>query len=415
MYRSFSLIKKIYYVRTSGSREELKAARTIAKECEKFGVKARIEAFPVDDFRIRKQQLRFIDPEIKVDFKGVGMSGNTPVKGVEADFVYLTSKEDAEISDITGKICMFASKMIDNKTFKVLAQKKPAALILCTGDVYKDAEQVDIDPYKYRERHYKLGKIPAVCIRMKDAEMILRKMPKRAYINLQQEESKTDSHNVVAEIKGTRKPEEIIVYTAHYDSVSYSKGAYDNATGSACILELLAYYSKHAPDRTLRFVWCGSEEEGLLGAKAYVKKHKKDLDKILFNINVDMVGVTLGKDIAVATANESLVHYLQYYAKQQGFALEARQGVYSSDSTPFADNGIPAVSFARISPKGGAQIHSRADVMDYLSEANYYRTCRFIEKFSDTMVNAVAFPVEREIPEKMKEELDYYNFRKERK
>ena len=415
MYNSFSLIRKIYYERTSGSKNELKAAKAIVSECSKFKVKAKLESFPVDAYKIKKAQLKFYDPDITVDFVGVGMSGNTASKGVKADFVYLTSSADAQIKDIRGKICLITAKMVDNKTYKILAKKKPAALILCTGDVYLDDKDVDLDPYKYRERHYKLGKIPAVCIRMKDAEMIIRKMPKKAYINLQQEESKVDSHNVVAEIKGTDKADEIVVYTAHYDSVSYSKGAYDNATGSACILELLAYFSKHQPRRTVRFVWCGSEEEGLLGSKNYIKKHSKELDKIVFNINVDMVGVTLGKDIAVATANESLVKYLEYLSKIEGFGLEARQGVYSSDSTPFADNGIPAISFARVSPRGGAQIHSRKDVIDYLSEDNYYQTCEFIEKFSDNLVNAEMFPVEREIPEKMKEELDYYNLRKERK
>ncbi|MBQ2509202.1 MAG: Zn-dependent exopeptidase M28, partial [Erysipelotrichaceae bacterium] len=285
----------------------------------------------------------------------------------------------------------------------------------CTGDVYMNAEDVDLDPYKFRQRHYSLAKIPAVCIRMKDAEEIIRKAPKKAYVNLQQEEDKTDSHNVIAEIKGTEKPDEIIVFSAHYDSVSFSNGSYDNATGSACILELLGYFSEHRPKRTLRFVWCGSEEEGLLGSKAYLKRHKKDIERIILNVNVDMVGVTLGKDIAVVTANESLVSYLRYDSLMKGFPLEVRQGVYSSDSTPFADNGIPSLSFARIAPKGGAQIHSRRDVMDHLSEENYYRTCGYIESFADQMANCAVFPVEREIPDKMKEELDYYNLRKERK
>lgn len=415
MYNSFSLIKKIYYERTSGSPNELKAAKTIVQECKKFGVTAKLESFPVDAYKIKKAELKFYDPDISVDFVGVGMSGNTPTKGIKADFIYISSPEDAQISDIKGKICLIPAKMVDNKTYKILVSKKAAALILCTGDVYLEDKDVDLDPYKYRSRHYEHGKIPAVCIRMKDAEMILRKMPKKAYVNLQQEESKVDSHNVVAQIKGSKYPEEIIVFSAHYDSIRYSKGAYDNASGSACILEMLGYYSKHQPLRTLRFVWCGSEEEGLLGSKAYLKKHKKDIDSILFDINVDMVGVTIGKDIAVATAEEALVNYLKYYSKQVGFPLEVRQGVYSSDSTPFADNGIPAMSFARASKPGGAQIHSRRDVIDYLSEDNYYRTCEFIESFSSNLINSVCFMVDRNIPDKMKEELDYYNFRKERK
>ena len=92
--------------------------------------------------------------------------------------------------------------------------------------------------------------------------------------------------------------------------------------------------------------------------------------------------------------------------------MEVRQGVYSSDSTPFADAGVPALSFARLPAKGGAVIHSNKDVMDHLSPENYYRSCSFIETFSDHMIDSVCFPVPREIPDKVKEDLDYYNLRK---
>ena len=415
MFNSFDLIRKIYYERTSGSKNELKAAKTILEECKKLKVKAKLEPFEVDAYEIKKVELKFIKPNIKVPFVGVGMSGNTPKNGVEAELVYISSYEDAIIQDIKGKIVIFTNKMVDNKTYKVFAKKKPAGIILCTGDVYLDSNEVDLDPYKFRQRHYKLAKIPAVCIRMKDAEKILEKMPKKAYINLQQKEYKVKSHNVVAEIKGKRKPEEIISYTAHYDTVPYSKGAYDNATGSAAILELLHHYTINKPDRTLRFIWCGSEEEGLLGSRYHCDSHPKDIEKMVFNLNVDMVGVTLGKDIAVATAEEELVSYIKYLSKQEGFPIEVKQGVYSSDSTPFADKGVPAISFARISNRGGATIHSRKDVIERLSEANYYKTMDFMKLFSDNLVYSKVFPVNREIPEKMKEELDYYNFRKERK
>ena len=415
MYNSFDLIKKIYYERTSGSKNELKAAKAIVEECKKLGLKATLESFDVDAYEIKKCELSFKNPSYKVPFVGVGMSGNTPKQGIEKELVYVSGYEEALVKDVKDKIVIYHNKMVDNKTYKVLTKKKVAGLILCTGDVYLDSKEVDLDPYKFRQRHLKLGKIPSVCIRMADAEKILENMPKKAYINLQQKESKVKSHNVVCEIKGKKIKDEIITFSAHYDSVSYSKGAYDNASGSACILELLAYFNQHKPDRTLRFIWCGSEEEGLLGSRDYVEKHKKDLDKIVFNINVDMVGATLGKDIAVATSEQSLIHYLQYLSKVEGFALEAKQGVYSSDSTPFADKGIPAISFARISNRGGASIHSRKDVIERLSKDNYYKTCEFIEKFADNLVNSVVFPVERSIPDKMKEELDYYNFRKERK
>ena len=63
---------------------------------------------------------------------------------------------------------------------------------------------------------------------------------------------------------------------------------------------------------------------------------------------------------------------------------------------------------------GGAEIHSRKDVLNFLDEENYYKTCKFIEVFAQRVVNAVQVPVKRIIPDNMKEELDFYNLRKER-
>ena len=127
-----------------------------------------------------------------------------------------------------------------------------------------------------------------------------------------------------------------------------------------------------------------------------------------------MIGVTIGFDIACCTSNNSLVNYINYLGCEKGFAIKARQGVYSSDSTPFADNGVPALSFARIAPQGGAVIHSRKDVIDYLEEDNYYKSCDFIAEFAERMSSAVVFPVEGDIPGNMKEEIEYYFGRKER-
>ena len=131
----------------------------------------------------------------------------------------------------------------------------------------------------------------------------------------------------------------------------------------------------------------------------------------MLNINIDMVGVTLGNDIACCTSEEALVNYLKYFSKITGFGLKAWQGVYSSDSTPFADKGVPSLSFCRAATRGGAVIHSKKDVMDFLSEDNYYRTCDFISKWSETLINSVSFPVEHKIPDNMKEEIEKYNNR----
>ena len=281
-YQSFDLLNKLYFVRTGGSAEELKAAEILKAECESLGVEAHLESFKVDGYKVEKASIKFLDPDMEIECAGVGMSSSTATTGLTGDFAYITNEVDAEIQDIEGKICLVHTKLVGQKLYKKLVEKKVAGLVLCTGSVYDDADKVDLDPYMYRERHYNVGKIPAVCIRMKDAEQILRARPKKAHMVLIQEELKNDSHNVVATIPGNKYQDQVIVFTAHFDSVSYSKGAYDNATGSTGIMQLLAYFKEHAPERTLKFVWCGSEEMGLLGSKAYCLRMKNSPSILAF-------------------------------------------------------------------------------------------------------------------------------------
>jgi carboxypeptidase Q len=91
-------------------------------------------------------------------------------------------------------------------------------------------------------------------------------------------------HNVIAEIKGTEFPDEIVVLGGHLDSWNSpgSQGANDNGTGSSSTLEAARLIMKSGvkPKRTIRFILFSGEEEGLLGSAEYVKQHANELDKI---------------------------------------------------------------------------------------------------------------------------------------
>lgn len=411
-YDSFEFLKKIAYERTGGSEAELKTANLIITECHKYQVEAHLEEFLVDGYEVKKAILETIDGNY--DVTGVGMSGSTPIEGIVGELVVIESDEKlSHIPSLEGKIVYVPTRMMV-KTYKLLCEKKAAGFICTSGSLYDDIQHSDLEKMMLRERHYQYGKIPGVCIRMKDAQRLLLSSPKEVKITLQQDEFKLTSHNVIASIPGTRLKNEIICFTAHYDSVAFSTGAYDNGTGTTTLIEALAYFSKHRPARTLKFIWCGSEEMGLLGSKDYTEAHKKELIEYKLCINVDMTGVVIGKDIACCTSEMALVNYINYLGYEYGFPILAKQGVYSSDSTSFADQGVPAISFARIAPRGGAEIHSRKDVLDFLDQENYYKTAEFLIHFAEHMIESVYFPVGSDIPEEMKKELDIYLGRKER-
>ena len=95
-----------------------------------------------------------------------------------------------------------------------------------------------------------------------------------------------------------------------------------------------------------------------------------------------------------------------------GFGISVKQDVYSSDSTPFADKGVPALSFARIAPQNTATIHNSYDTMAVMKGEHMEQDIAFIAAFTSRMACAAKCPVGREIPETVKEKLDIYLTRK---
>jgi Zn-dependent M28 family amino/carboxypeptidase len=183
-------------------------------------------------------------------------------------------------------------------------------------------------------------------------------------------------------------------------------------SGSIGLLAIAEYFASRPHRCSLRFIWCGNEERGLLGAKAYCAAHEEELKNVVMNINLDMIGCIMGKFIACCTSEDKLVHYLQYLSMEKGRGIKAYQDVYSSDSTPFADKGVPAVSFARIAPPNTATIHNRYDTLAVMKAEHLLEDVEFILSFADRMANAARCPVAKEMPQNMKDKLDIYLLRK---
>lgn len=130
-------------------------------------------------------------------------------------------------------------------------------------------------------------------------------------------------------------------------------------------------------------------------------------------INVDVGGPVLGYDVAAVMAGEDLLHFTDYLFKIKGLPATVKQRIYSSDSIPFADNGIPAINFSRDGAQGASFIHNRFDTMAFLSAQALGKTLALVAEFADTVINAEVFPVERKIPDNIREDVDNYLYKKE--
>lgn len=409
--RAFDLLKRMSFERIAGSKEEYACAKILEEECKKAGIDVTIEEFEIDAPIIEKAVLKISKPfEMEFNCIGIGKSGSTLDEGIYAEVVYVENVMDANLLDVKGKIALVTGVEVDAR--KRLIEYGAVGYILIHGSLFDSEEMIsEIRTRNIRKKEDDVN-LPGVVMHIVDAQKLLRLKPTEVCMILKQDENhKETSHNVIATIPGTKKPDEIITFSAHYDSVIYSSGAWDNATGSVTIMELMHYFNENKPDRTLKFIWCGSEEIGLIGSYSYCVSHIDELKNVLFNINVDMTGTLLGYDIAVCSCEEAVSEYINFLGKLEGFAIKSRVDMYSSDSSSFAVHNIPAVTFARISPRGGAEIHSRHDVLDHLDSDKFIDTVNFMAKFSKNLVNSKVFPVSKNLPKELNEKLDGYKKR----
>lgn len=390
------------YIRVGGRPEEKKAAEYLRQQVVEFGLEAALEPFDVPLGDIEEAML-LVDG-VSIPCKGYMCAGSSTV---EAPFYYLRTNDAWSLRQCKGKIVLIDG-YLGYWIYQDLLENGAVGFVTYDGHVnYADR---DIDARELRS-YVSNGKIiPGVNINVKDAVSLIEKGVKSAKIVLKQKEYMGTSQNVVLDMPG--EVDEYIVFTAHYDSTPLSQGAYDNMSGSIGLLGIAEHFAKNPHRYGLRFVWCGCEERGLLGSKAYCTAHEEELSKIVLNINLDMIGCIMGKFIACATAEEKLVNYIEYFAAEMGHEIKVSQDVYSSDSTPFADRGIPAISFARTSPNNTATIHNSYDTMKLMNGAQMAEDIDFLIAFTSRMANAKLCPVKREMPDNMKEKLDTYLFRK---
>lgn len=390
-----------------GTEKELQVAEYLKAECEELGVKAHIEGFRVAMADMEEAHV-YADGE-EITCQGVLNCGSGTVEG---ELYYMPGTDPVSIAGAKDKVVLVAGAGVTHFVYQDLMKAGAKAILFQYGNV--NYPNTDIDQRDLREAVVgEERKVLCATIHTKDAIRLVKDEVKQIKIEIKQTEYDGESHNVVAEIPGKRN--EWIVFTAHYDSTYSSHGAYDNMSGCAGLLGIMELMKDKENNYGLRFVFCGSEERGLLGSRAYVRDHAEELKDVVLNINFDMIGTYMGKFIACVSAEEKLAHYISYMGAEIGFPIEAKTGVYPSDSTPFADSGVPAVSFARLAGDQIAPIHCRYDTMEVMSMKQLQKDIDFLNAFADRMVNAAICPVEKEIPENIKKELDEYMNRKRKK
>ena len=410
--RAFALLDKIGFTRMGGTPEELKAAEILKAECESFGLSAVIEPFDLEMATI-EAEFEILEPfRKKYTVRGYQCCENTPAEGLEAEFLYVQDGDPVDLVNAKGKIVL-VNGFLRVPLYRTLMQAGVAAIVTMDGSLLDRPEESDLHQRKLRDALRAFGNVPAVMLRVADAMDIVANGAAKARIYVKNENVTLTSHNVIAEIPGTEHPEEIISFGAHFDSVEFSKGVFDNGAGSVINMEIARYFMENPPKRTVKFCWYGSEEIGLCGSHAFVRDHADELDRHILMINVDVGGPILGSDVAMVMAGEDLVHFTDYLLKINGLSAKVKQSIYSSDSVPFANAGVPGINFCRFGTQGASFIHNRHDTMFFLSAEALGKTTEIVLAFAEAVINAVVFPIAKTIPDNIKADVDKYLYKKE--
>jgi carboxypeptidase Q len=228
--------------------------------------------------------------------------------------------------------------------------------------------------------------IPTVTLAVEHYNRMVRILekgiPVKVELNIQtefHEETTPNGFNLIAEIPGTdpELKDEVVIIGAHFDSVAAATGATDNATGSGAMMEAMRILKAVGaqPRRTIRIALWGGEEQGLLGAREYVRRHLADVQtmtlkpehgKVTAYFNSDngtgrIRGVWLEGNTAVAPIFEQWIAPL----KDLGVEVLSPRSVGSTDHVAFDAVGIPAFQFLvdRLEYRSRTH-HSNMDVFD---------------------------------------------------
>jgi len=227
-------------------------------------------------------------------------------------------------------------------------------------------------------RDYGMGAVPAAFIASESYGQIWRLL-KRGPVEVEIEitnsfsDKPVEVYNTVAEIRGSEKPDEIIVLGAHLDSWDLGTGTTDNGTGSMIVLEAARAMQKLGlhPKRTIRFVLFTGEEQGLNGSRAYVAAHKDELGKTSAALIHDtgtgrVTSISLMRNYQDREVMDKVVAPM----RPLGLLELTERWMTGSDHASFDEAGVPGFYCVQDPAQYFQTHHTQADTFDMAHEAD---------------------------------------------
>ena len=351
--------------RVGGSPQEALAREWAVAKFKEIGLQnVRIEPFTMPYWERGVETASIVTPfPQQLYITSLGGSVATPAEGIEAEIAYFPTFEDlknAPEGGLDGKIVFISGRMKkapDGAGYGPANQKRRqgATEAAKRGAVAVVIRSVGTDSHRFPHTgmmRYAEGvkKIPIAALSAPDADQLERTLERGQNITLKMTLTPKwlgdrQSGNVIGDIVGSERPDEIVLVGGHLDSWDLGTGAIDDGAGigiSAGAAQVIIE-SGLKPKRTLRVVAFGAEEVGLLGGYAYVEAHKDtDLDKHVLATESDFGAKPAYEVKASVKSGENVIRDM---ALAMGLPFVDTQTNGGPDIGPMFSQGVPAMRF----------------------------------------------------------------------
>jgi Zn-dependent M28 family amino/carboxypeptidase len=379
--------------RPTGSAQALAAAQYVAGELRHLGLDVRLEPVTVPHWVRGAETAALVEyPSMvpgatqKIVLTALGGSSSTPPDGLTADVITVDTFDELQAlgrDKVAGKIVLFnelfdKQKASSGQAFAAYgdavryrgAGPRAAADLGAVAALVRSVASAD-----YRLPHtgfsFPAG-IPAAAVTAEDADLIAHLAAQgkvRMHLTLTPQKLPDEtSYNVIADLKGSEHPEQIVVVSGHLDSWDLGTGAIDDGAGVVIAMETAEILQRlHLrPARTLRVIAWMDEETGGSGSKAYTTEYSADFPHHVAAIESDAGAAhPLGFDVKITPAAIDALHPVQGVLQSIGATvLQPSTSSPGADITAMSDAGVPAFGVLQDSRTYFNYHHSAADTLD---------------------------------------------------
>ena len=414
--------------RMAGSPQAAAAVEYVADEMRKLGLDVRLEKVTVPRWVRGEERGELISypgqvPGTKQKIVVTALASlncATPPEGITADVVVVNNLEELAglpRGKVQGKIVVFNERFDqklaasgfaleaygqavayrENGRLAAARQGAVAALVRSVGGAefrLPHTGETGYDP--------KLPGIPAGAITAEDAELLARltaQGPVALHLVLTPKLlGEVESYNVVADLKGSKHPEQVVIVSGHLDSWDLGTGALDDAAGVAVAMEAaqIVKQLKLQPDRTLRVVAWMAEEIGVFGGRAYAKQHAQEISNHFAAIETDLgAGHAMGINVCCDDSMLKLLRPMADILLASGAGVLRASEDTGADIIPLRVAGVPTFSPIQDVSTYFDYHHSAADTLDKIDPHRLRENAAVVA----TLAYAVA-TIQTELPRK---------------